>query len=164
MPMAQVSSHSLIYIQPMATLPKFSSSTVSLQPGSNVQIIRYMQFYLQRLPQRSPLVWGYRWYRCKPRSDPEHYVRLTLNEVTLAFVLTAWMVVIVLVGYYLKVYDPRLDPFRKEGTQKCTKYPNSIDYSVYEILQSVPWLRQDSRSGSSRPSKLGTVLNAVSWL
>ncbi|KAI1033313.1 hypothetical protein LB503_008653, partial [Fusarium chuoi] len=70
------------------------------------------------------------------------------------------MVVIVLVGYYLKVYDPRLDPFRKEGTQKCTKYPNSIDYSVYEILQSVPWLRQDSRSGSSRPSKLGTVLNA----
>ncbi|CVK98373.1 uncharacterized protein FMAN_12362 [Fusarium mangiferae] len=80
--------------------------------------------------------------------------------VTLAFVLTAWMVVIVLVGYYLKVYDPRLDPFRKEGTQRVTKYPNSIDYSVHEILQSIPWLKLHSTSVSSRPSRLGTVLNA----
>ncbi|KAF5977378.1 hypothetical protein FCOIX_6508 [Fusarium coicis] len=80
--------------------------------------------------------------------------------VTLAFVITAWIVVIVLVGYYLKVFDPRLDPFRKEGTQKLTKYPNSIDYSVHEILQSIPWLKHDSKSTSSGSSRLGTVLNS----
>ncbi|KAF5982217.1 hypothetical protein FBULB1_4361 [Fusarium bulbicola] len=79
--------------------------------------------------------------------------------VTLAFVITAWNVVIVLVGYYLKVFDPRLDPFRKEGTQKLTKYPNSIDYSVHEILQSLPWLKHDFKSISPRSSRLGTVLN-----
>ncbi|KAH7259641.1 uncharacterized protein BKA55DRAFT_662224 [Fusarium redolens] len=80
--------------------------------------------------------------------------------VTLAFVLTAWMVVVVLVGYYLKVFDPKLDPFRREGTQKLTKYPNSIDYSVHEILQRLPGLKHDSKSVSSRSSRLGTVLNA----
>ncbi|KAF4956049.1 hypothetical protein FGADI_4074 [Fusarium gaditjirri] len=80
--------------------------------------------------------------------------------VTLAFVITAWMVVIVLIGYYLKVFDPRLDPFRKEGTQKSTKYPNSIDYSVHEIFQRLPWLEHHSKSISSRSSRLGTVLNA----
>ncbi|CCT74143.1 uncharacterized protein FFB20_01177 [Fusarium fujikuroi] len=80
--------------------------------------------------------------------------------VTLAFVLTAWMVVVVLVGYYLKVYDPRLDPFRKEGTQKATKYPNSIDFAVHEILQSLPWPKHDSKYISARSSRLGTVLNA----
>lgn len=123
-----------------------------------------MQFNLQRLPQRNPLVWGYRRNWCKPRSDPEHYLRLTLNEVTSAFVLTAWMVVVVLIGYYLKVYDPRLDPFRKEGTQKATKYPNSIDFAVHEILQSLPWPKHDSKYISAQSSRLGTVLNAVSWL
>ncbi|KAG4280369.1 hypothetical protein FPRO06_11702 [Fusarium proliferatum] len=119
-----------------------------------------MQFNLQRLPQRNPLVWGYRRNWCKPRSDPEHYLRLTLNEVTSAFVLTAWMVVVVLIGYYLKVYDPRLDPFRKEGTQKATKYPNSIDFAVHEILQSLPWPKHDSKYLSAQSSRLGTVLNA----
>ncbi|KAF5546631.1 hypothetical protein FNAPI_8789 [Fusarium napiforme] len=80
--------------------------------------------------------------------------------VTLAFVITAWIVVIVLVGYYLKVFDPKLDPFRKEGTQKRTKYPNSIDYSVHEMLQSIPWLKHDSKSISSGSSRLGTVLSS----
>ncbi|KAF5614512.1 uncharacterized protein FTJAE_13736 [Fusarium tjaetaba] len=80
--------------------------------------------------------------------------------VTLAFVITAWIVVGVLVGYYLKVFDPKLDPFRKEGTQKLTKYPNSIDYSVHEMLQSIPWLKHDSRSISTGSSRLGTVLNS----
>ncbi|RBR20257.1 hypothetical protein FVER53590_11234 [Fusarium verticillioides] len=80
--------------------------------------------------------------------------------VTLAFVITAWIVVIVLVGYYLKVFDPKLDPFRQEGTQKRTKYPNSIDYSVHEMLQSFPWLKHDSKSTSSGSSRLGTVLNS----
>ncbi|CVK96412.1 uncharacterized protein FPRN_12365 [Fusarium proliferatum] len=80
--------------------------------------------------------------------------------VTSAFVLTAWMVVVVLIGYYLKVYDPRLDPFRKEGTQKATKYPNSIDFAVHEILQSLPWPKHDSKYISAQSSRLGTVLNA----
>ncbi|KAG7423025.1 hypothetical protein Forpi1262_v015857 [Fusarium oxysporum f. sp. raphani] len=57
--------------------------------------------------------------------------------VTLAFVLTAWMVVLVLIGYYLKAFDPKLDPFRKEGTQKLSKYPNSVDYFVNNLLQKV---------------------------
>ncbi|KAF5691399.1 hypothetical protein FDENT_3441 [Fusarium denticulatum] len=86
--------------------------------------------------------------------------KLTFNEVTLTFVITAWVVVIVLVGYYLKVFDPKLDPFRKEGTQKLTKYPNSIDYSVHEILQSIRRLKHDSKSISSQSSRLGTVLNS----
>ncbi|KAF5722049.1 hypothetical protein FMUND_3272 [Fusarium mundagurra] len=80
--------------------------------------------------------------------------------VTLAFVITAWVVVIVLFGYYLKVFDPKLDPFRKEGTQKLTKYPNSIDYSVHGILQSIRWLKHDSKSISSQSSRFGTVLNS----
>ncbi|ENH74031.1 hypothetical protein FOC1_g10007196 [Fusarium oxysporum f. sp. cubense race 1] len=64
--------------------------------------------------------------------------------VTLAFVLTAWMVVLVLIGYYLKAFDPKLDPFRKEGTQKLSKYPNSVDYFVNNLLQKVPGLGNDS--------------------
>ncbi|KAF5608948.1 uncharacterized protein FSUBG_4337 [Fusarium subglutinans] len=69
------------------------------------------------------------------------------------------MVAIVLIGYYLKVFDPKLDPFRKEGTQDFTQYPNSIDISVHEILQSLPWLKLHSTSVSSRHSRIGTALN-----
>ncbi|KAJ4226542.1 hypothetical protein NW760_008618 [Fusarium oxysporum] len=82
------------------------------------------------------------------------------DEVTLAFVLTAWMVVLVLIGYYLKAFDPKLDPFRKEGTQKLSKYPNSVDYFVNNLLQKVPGLGNDSSNPvPCRSLRLGGIFN-----
>ncbi|EXL54740.1 hypothetical protein FOCG_05557 [Fusarium oxysporum f. sp. radicis-lycopersici 26381] len=80
--------------------------------------------------------------------------------VTLAFVLTAWMVVLVLIVYYLKAFDPKLDPFRKEGTQKLSKYPNSVDYFVNNLLQKVPGLGNDSSNPvPCRSLRLGGIFN-----
>ncbi|KAH7158976.1 hypothetical protein DER46DRAFT_627393 [Fusarium sp. MPI-SDFR-AT-0072] len=82
------------------------------------------------------------------------------DEVTLAFVLTAWMVVLVLIGYYLKAFDPKLDPFRKEGTQKLSKYPNSVDYFVNNLLETVPGLGNDSSNPvPCRSLRLGGTFN-----
>ncbi|KAF4434641.1 hypothetical protein F53441_13658 [Fusarium austroafricanum] len=80
--------------------------------------------------------------------------------VALAFIVTAWMVVVVLIGYYLTVFDPKLDPFRKEGTQKLSRYPNSIDYSVHELLQKIPGLGSNGGPRSARYLRLGAMLNA----
>ncbi|KNB15111.1 hypothetical protein FOXG_21260 [Fusarium oxysporum f. sp. lycopersici 4287] len=80
--------------------------------------------------------------------------------VTLAFILTAWMVVLVLIVYYLKAFDPKLDPFRKEGTQKLSKYPNSVDYFVNNLLQKVPGLGNDSSNPvPCRSLRLGGIFN-----
>jgi hypothetical protein len=82
-------------------------------------------------------------------------------QVSLAFLVTAWLVVVVLIGYYLKAFDPRLDPFREEDTQQLCKYPNSIDYSIHKMLRKVPGLGKTLISDSARPSKLKAVLDDV---
>ncbi|EXK34865.1 hypothetical protein FOMG_10198 [Fusarium oxysporum f. sp. melonis 26406] len=70
------------------------------------------------------------------------------------------MVVLVLIVYYLKAFDPKLDPFRKEGTQKLSKYPNSVDYFVNNLLQKVPGLGNDSSNPvPCRSLRLGGIFN-----
>lgn len=72
------------------------------------------------------------------------------------------MVVLVLIVYYLKAFDPKLDPFRKEGTQKLSKYPNSVDYFVNNLLQKVPGLGNDSSNPvPCRSLRLGGIFNNV---
>ncbi|KAG5662134.1 hypothetical protein KAF25_004373 [Fusarium avenaceum] len=78
--------------------------------------------------------------------------------VTLAFIVTAWLIVVVLIGYYVKTFDPRLDPFRQEDTQTLCKHPNAVDYSIHKMLRKVPGLGSTSISDSARPPKLKAVL------
>ncbi|KAI6777115.1 hypothetical protein HG530_001060 [Fusarium avenaceum] len=78
--------------------------------------------------------------------------------VTLAFIVTAWLIVVVLIGYYVKAFDPRLDPFRQEDTQTLCKHPNAVDYSIHKMLRKVPGLGSTSISDSARPPRLKAVL------
>ncbi|KIL88806.1 hypothetical protein FAVG1_08055 [Fusarium avenaceum] len=78
--------------------------------------------------------------------------------VTLAFIVTAWLIVVVLIGYYVKTFDPRLDPFRQEDTQTLCKHPNAVDYSIHKMLRKVPGLGSPSISDSARPPRLKAVL------
>ncbi|CAF3518362.1 unnamed protein product [Fusarium graminearum] len=55
--------------------------------------------------------------------------------VTLAFTITAWMVVGLLILYYLAAYNPELDPFRKENETTLSRYPNPIDVSVLRLIR-----------------------------
>lgn len=66
-----------------------------------------------------------------------------------------------LIAYYLKAFDPRLDPFRQEDTQTRCKHPNAVDYSIHKILRNVPGLGKILISGSARPSRLKAVLANV---
>lgn len=79
----------------------------------------------------------------------------------MSFIVTAWLVVVVLIAYYLKAFDPRLDPFREEDTQTLCKHPNAVDYSIHKMLQRVPGLGNTLISGSARPSRLKAVLTDV---
>jgi hypothetical protein len=48
--------------------------------------------------------------------------------VLIGFVGTAYLVVVLIIGYYLIIFDPRLHPFRRDGEEyKPLDDPNPVD-------------------------------------
>ncbi|KAI8715813.1 hypothetical protein NCS52_01089700 [Fusarium sp. LHS14.1] len=73
--------------------------------------------------------------------------------VTVAFFVTAWIIVLLLIGYYLVVYNPELDPFRKPGKKTLCEHPNAIDYVFLYAFRKIPhpnWFRSSDWSQHSR--------------
>lgn len=79
--------------------------------------------------------------------------------VTTAFFATAWIVVLLLIGYYLVAYDPELDPFRKPGKKTLCQYPNAIDYVFLYAVRKLPGLRSLQKIDWPQYSQLESALN-----
>ncbi|KAM6520005.1 hypothetical protein FALCPG4_013564 [Fusarium falciforme] len=79
--------------------------------------------------------------------------------VTTAFFATAWMVVLLLIGYYLVAYNPKLDPFRQPGKKTSCQYPNVADYVFMDAVRKLPGLRGLQYSEWLRSSQLESALN-----
>ncbi|RSL45199.1 hypothetical protein CEP53_010877 [Fusarium sp. AF-6] len=79
--------------------------------------------------------------------------------VTTAFFATAWIVVLLLIGYYLTAYDPELDPFREPGKRTLCQHPNAIDYVFLYAARRLPGLRTLQRTDWPRYSQLESALN-----
>ncbi|KAF4971269.1 hypothetical protein FSARC_1839 [Fusarium sarcochroum] len=82
-----------------------------------------------------------------------------IQEVTMAFAVTAWMVVLLLIAYYFTAFDPKLHPFRKENTQTPCSNPNAIDHTIHQLLHKVPGLGSVLKARSSRSLQFETMLN-----
>ena len=77
----------------------------------------------------------------------------------LAFLISAWVLVITLLGYYIVIYDPYLDPFRSmERNTKCLN-PNSVDCALVELLKNVPILSKLRGLKARRGSRLEDTVN-----
>ncbi|RSL70058.1 hypothetical protein CEP54_001950 [Fusarium duplospermum] len=79
--------------------------------------------------------------------------------VVAAFFATAWIVVLLLIGYYLVVFNPELDPFRQPGKRTPCQYPNVIDYEFLYVVRKLPGLRSLQYSQRLRSSQLESALN-----
>ncbi|EWZ46186.1 hypothetical protein FOWG_16661 [Fusarium oxysporum f. sp. lycopersici MN25] len=79
--------------------------------------------------------------------------------VMLAFVITAWIVVFMLIVYYLVAYNPELDPFRKEDEQTTCRYPNPVDFIVLRFVRHLPGLRNIQESHLLQSNRLESALN-----
>ncbi|RTE74071.1 hypothetical protein BHE90_011492 [Fusarium euwallaceae] len=79
--------------------------------------------------------------------------------VVAAFFITAWIVVLLLIGYYLVVFNPELDPFRQPGERTPCQYPNVIDYAFLYAVRQLPGLRSLQYSERLRSSQLESALN-----
>ena len=56
-----------------------------------------------------------------------------MNKVTLSFLISAWMVVVFLLVYYVAAYNPYQDPYR--STRGSVKFePNAVDCAIYDLI------------------------------
>jgi hypothetical protein len=59
----------------------------------------------------------------------------------LSFLLSAFMLVVYVITYYLAVHDPDLDPYRTADKPNLrSKIPNPIDRSFLRIVRKLPRL------------------------
>ncbi|CAF3626566.1 unnamed protein product [Fusarium graminearum] len=79
--------------------------------------------------------------------------------VTLAFAITAWMVVGLLILYYLAAYNPELDPFRKENDRTLSRYPNPIDFSILRLTRRGLVLRVLQKGNLLHSNSLESAFN-----
>ncbi|QPC60568.1 hypothetical protein HYE67_002799 [Fusarium culmorum] len=79
--------------------------------------------------------------------------------VTLAFTITAWMVVGLLILYYLAAYNPELDPFRKEDDRTLSRYPNPIDFSILRLTRRGLVLRVLQKGNLLHSNSLESAFN-----
>ncbi|CVL07952.1 uncharacterized protein FMAN_09699 [Fusarium mangiferae] len=95
-------------------------------------------------------------YDCSSHpSGIEPYGDVAGIGVTVAFISTAWIVVFLLIIYYLAVFNPELDPFRKKNANTPTQYPNHIDFSVLRLVRLLP----NRRFNLHHASRLEPALN-----
>lgn len=90
-----------------------------------------------------------------------HSNQLTTYKVTLAFAITAWMVVGLLILYYLAAYNPELDPFRKENDRTLSRYPNPIDFSILRLTRRGLVLRVLQKGNLLHSNSLESAFNNV---
>jgi hypothetical protein len=58
--------------------------------------------------------------------------------VLLSFLLTAFMLIILVIGYYVTVYQPRNDPFRHARVEGSSSHvPNPIDDRFLMVLRAL---------------------------
>uniref|UniRef100_A0A4E9ENQ1 Uncharacterized protein n=1 Tax=Gibberella zeae TaxID=5518 RepID=A0A4E9ENQ1_GIBZA len=79
--------------------------------------------------------------------------------VTLAFAITAWMVVGLLILYYLAAYNPELDPFRKENDRTLSRHPNPIDFSILRLTRRGLVLRVLQKGNLLHSNSLESAFN-----
>lgn len=54
----------------------------------------------------------------------------------IGFVGTAWFVVLLVIAYYILYYNPTLDPFSQDPSQKLER-PNPVDMAFYNTASSI---------------------------
>jgi hypothetical protein len=58
--------------------------------------------------------------------------------VILGFAITAWIVVLLLIVYYIMVYNPNLDTFRpKDDTRTESDHPNPADKVFLSAVRAI---------------------------
>jgi hypothetical protein len=59
------------------------------------------------------------------------------TQVLLSFLVSALMLVLLVSAYYITVYDPKLDPFRKQGSKDQYESPNPIDCQFLDVTRGL---------------------------
>ncbi|RSL77982.1 hypothetical protein CEP51_008600 [Fusarium floridanum] len=99
-------------------------------------------------------------YNCSAHpTEVNAYGDISGIGVTTAFFATAWMLVLLLIGYYLVAYNPELDPFRQPGKKTPCQHPNATDYIFLYAARKLPGLRNVQHSELLRSSRLESALN-----
>lgn len=90
---------------------------------------------------------------------------LTLKKVVVGFVVTGWLLILLLIVYYVFGHDPELDPFRKNNQRgRMAKHPNQLDVAFLTGLRinlsylglGFSWLQDHQKGG-----KVETAFNKV---
>ncbi|KAK2776598.1 hypothetical protein CKAH01_12371 [Colletotrichum kahawae] len=85
--------------------------------------------------------------------------------VVVGFVVTGWLLILLLIVYYVFGHDPELDPFRKNNQRgRMAKHPNELDVAFLTGLRinlsylglGFSWLQDHQKGG-----KVETAFNKV---
>ncbi|KAJ3533844.1 hypothetical protein NM208_g7802 [Fusarium decemcellulare] len=102
-------------------------------------------------------------YSCDKSCELEPYGDIAGLGVLLGFLITAYLVVTLLLGYYIFIYDPSLTPFRAiEDRETKTPHPNIVDEIFIGLVRKIPILnysRINSQAAQANGSKLEGTLN-----